>query len=127
QGAVTPAVQAGAAGVSERPASEWRRYVDGFIAEHKLQPAQQAAANSILAELEKRAEPVHRNSDERIRKLREQLARTAADDERQRLSRELARANGPLSQMFAELKQRLDALLTREQRETGGGRKAATP
>ncbi len=94
---------------AERELLPWEKYTREFITRHECPPRQANAAMSILKDVQLRAEKLRRANAERIAEA-EKIPDSAARNKR------LAELNGPVDQLFDELKSRLDSLLTAEQR-----------
>lgn len=90
---------------STKTSHPWEEYVNKFSARYKLDPAQVASAQSIL-----------KDSLARAGKLEQDEAKRLGDTPGAKRSAELTAA---LDGIFTELKGRLDALLTAEQRTKG--------
>jgi len=88
----------------------WEKYVRDFIPRHGLTPAQEAAALSILKELQTRAAHFRKANAARIAEA-ERIADAKARQKR------LDDLNKPLDRLFEELKERLGGLLTATQRD----------
>lgn len=97
---------AGLPPVAELRTSRWRLYMEDVASRHQFTAKQRASAEAILKELEDRAvlyESAHKEAIERLR---------AAGD-----SAGLAKELAPVEGLFNELRKRLDALPTSEQRQ----------
>ena len=94
---------------AQAPTHPWEAYVLKFAAEHDLTAAQQAAAQAILKDVRTRAAQLELTLRDKI-SAAEQLPDPAAR------ARRLAELQQPSEQLFAELKTRLDGLLTAAQR-----------
>lgn len=95
----------------------WSRYVQGFIAHYELDEAQRTTALSCLSELQERAAAHREAHRDEIAKLETLIAKPDKRDEDQAaLKEQLAKLYGPIDAMFQELRARLDATLTTEQR-----------
>ena len=86
-------------------ASKWRRFVRNFAKRYQFSDPQQAAAEAVLRDVEARAADFERAQGARIQQLIEAGKSEAA-----------AEKMGPLDRLFGELKKRLDALPTTQQR-----------
>lgn len=93
-----------------RSLGPWEKYVQGFIGNHALTPAQQTAAMAILKDMQARRAQIERVYAPRIAAA-EQLKDPKARKQR------LAELNKPTEKLFEELKTRLDRLLTASQRK----------
>ncbi|MFQ5422740.1 MAG: hypothetical protein ACE5F9_02045 [Phycisphaerae bacterium] len=85
--------------------SRWRRYAESFAARYRLTPAQQAAAEAVVRDIETRAARFEASRAAEIERM-------AAAGRYRRLNDRLA----PLDAMFDELKRRLDELPTADQK-----------
>lgn len=101
-----------------KPVGQWENVVVAFIDRHGLSPTQTNAAWSILKDVSSRAAQIQRAGES----MKADAQRIA--DAKQRKAR-LARLQYPIDALFQELQQRLDGLLTAEQRSRfgSGGRK----
>lgn len=98
--------------------SEWRKYVQWFIAHYKCDDRQQSQAESILKSCEKEAADYLRSRGKDIEKA--ESMRTSADspEKRKMAEDEVVRLRRPIAEMFERLKKRLDSqVLTSEQRK----------
>lgn len=86
-------------------AARWRRFVDGFVARHAFTEAQRNSAAAILRDVEARASAFERSHGASLQGLIESGQSQAA-----------AARLEPLDELFAELKSRLDRVLTARQR-----------
>jgi len=89
----------------------WEEYVNKFVAQYGLSETQKASAKAILKDCLARESKL--NEDPAIRRAKADAA-NATDSAAARAK--MAEANGPRDRLFEELKGRLDALLTAEQR-----------
>ena len=94
---------------SAPPLSQWEQYVRDFIEEHKLSESQTHSALGILNEQESRARAV-------IARQENQRKRAAEIQDRRQQATQLAELDKPIDRLFANLKTRLDQLLTTQQR-----------
>jgi len=98
----------------------WDRYVEGFIKVYELDEAQQDSARSCLKELKQRAISYRDGNRDRIAKLESRIERLSEDGNEEELAeikKDLTDIYGPIDDMFQELKTRLEATLTAQQRE----------
>lgn len=104
---------------ASRPKDEWELYVDRFIEKYDLTLEQQQAARQTLATLQQQRDQWLRRRaadfDRVARALRE-----ADDDARKAAADEFERLNAPVERLFTQLKERLDKLPTRAQRQAAG-------
>lgn len=99
----------------------WDRYVAEFIDAYALDESQQSTANSLLNELKERAIAHRDRNRDRIIKLEERIAAgREGEEEAAEIKRLLVELYGPIDDMFTELKTRLDALPTTDQRARVG-------
>jgi hypothetical protein len=96
-----------------KPLHPWEKFVREFIARYELTEAQVASANAILRDLMNRAAQLETANASKIAGA-EKIADRAAREAR------LKELNKPIEQLFEELKHRLSALLTAEQRVKKG-------
>lgn len=85
--------------------SRWRRYAEVFSARYDLTTTQRSSADAIVRDMETRAERFERSRADAI-------DRFASTGQHRRLAQTLA----PLEAMFEEMRRRLDAVPTAEQR-----------
>lgn len=105
------------AGLGERALSAWERYVIEFIQRYRLDAEQQQKAWAVLRDCQQRAEPLSSRLAQGLPGVEDALVRAVNAVEHQRAMLRLLRLLAPLQQIFDQnLKPRLDALLTREQR-----------
>ncbi len=97
------------------PADPWTAYVQQFVQHHRLDPGQRQTAWSILDELRRRAADFRLLHRMDLQELDRRLAE-ASPDERGRIEGERRALLQPIEQMFQELRDRLAALPTLEQR-----------
>ena len=95
----------------------WKRYAEDFIRGYDLDAGQADTARSILQELIERA-LAHRDSrrDDIMRLERRIAAGAKSDEEREAIRKDLVRLYGPVDEMFQELRRRLEAIPTSEQK-----------
>ena len=104
-----------------RELGRWDRFVAEFIDAYALDESQQTTANSLLNELKERAIAHRDRNRDRIFKLEERIAAgKEGEDELAEIKRQLVELYGPIDDMFTELKNRLEALPTTEQRARVG-------
>ncbi len=95
----------------------WAKYVEEFAARHHLDAAQRDAAMSCLLEMTQRANTHrerHLEDVERLERRIDNSSQTPAEQES--IQREIVRLYGPVDDMFAELKRRLEQIPTTVQR-----------
>jgi hypothetical protein len=95
-----------------QPVHPWEKLVKAFIADHKLSDAQANAALAILKDVRTRAEQMATANADR-------LAAAQRIPDRAERDKQIAEINQPVDQLVDELKQRLESLLTAEQRAKG--------
>ncbi|MCO6435877.1 MAG: hypothetical protein J5J06_02180 [Phycisphaerae bacterium] len=106
--------------------ARWDEYVATFIREHQLDEGQRTTVLSILSELKRRAlDHRDRRKDEIVELERRIAAGSDSEPEREELKRRLVELYGPIDALFAELQERLRAVLTAEQRAKEQEAKAA--
>lgn len=98
------------------PLDDWDRHVAGIAAKYGFDEAQRTKAESILKDLKRRANHYRMSRANDI--ARAELVTDAKSRETQ-----LREIHRPLDALFEELKQRLEALPTGEQRKKAGGGK----
>ncbi|HNQ23194.1 MAG TPA: hypothetical protein PKK06_08885 [Phycisphaerae bacterium] len=96
----------------------WERYVREFIELYGLDDTQQTTARSCLVELKERAVAHRDRNRDRIDQLEHRV--TSGEGDETEIKRQLEELYGPIDTMFTELKSRLEALLTSDQRERAG-------
>jgi len=95
----------------------WARYVEQFADRYKLDAAQRDAATSCLVEMTERANAHRERHLDDTRKLERRIADVAKNPTaKEEIQREIIRLYGPVDDMFAELKRRLDQIPTTAQR-----------
>lgn len=92
------------------PLNPWEKYVRDFIKNHELSSSQETAALGILKDIQARAVPIGRTVAQRKTEI-EQITDAAEKTKR------LKDVDKPLDDLFAEMKTRLDGLLTATQRQ----------
>lgn len=104
--------------VPNRVDDEWEKYTREFIERHRLDKDQSASAWRILRSCQEQRTRYLRSRRDRMDALEVQLRNRKSTEDGERLLRELAEIRKPVERIFEEqLKPRLDALLTRRQRE----------
>lgn len=103
-------------GFTDRPeaqpassANDWAQYTKEFIERHKFDAAQTASARAILGDVEDRAVSVRRTQEDARAEL---AALPDGPEKKQRLQA----LDEPLRRLFAELQNRLQRLVTEQQR-----------
>ena len=95
----------------------WTDYVDTLMRTYGFDDGQRDAALSFLSELRQRALTHRDTRREEIVRLEERIARfDGAETELAELKKQLAELYGPIDTMFAELKRRVGAIPTAQQR-----------
>ncbi|MBX3394057.1 MAG: hypothetical protein KF841_01690 [Phycisphaerae bacterium] len=98
--------------------SEWRKYVQWFIAHYKCDERQQSQAESILKSCEKEAADYIRSRGKDIEKAESMRTSAESPEKRKMAEDEVVRLRRPIAEMFERLKKRLDSqVLTSEQRK----------
>jgi hypothetical protein len=97
----------------------WEQYVEEFIRIYHLDEGQRTATLSVLAELKERA-IAHRDlRRDDIARLEHRIATfTGSEEELGELKKQLTELYGPIDDMFAELKRRIEQIPTAQQRES---------
>jgi len=103
----------------------WARYVEQFASQYELDAGQRDAATSCLLEMTRRANDHRERHLEDVLELERRIAAGPQTAEAQEaLKREIVRLYGPIDEMFAELRSRLDQIPTTPQRRRGEQRKS---
>ena len=107
----------------------WEQYVRDFASTYQFDGGQQIAANSVLSEISRRALSHRDSRRSEIQSLEGQIEDFSGDeDEMAELKQKLITLYGPIDEMFGELKDRVGAIPTSNQRqlvESEAGRKKA--
>jgi len=106
----------------DRPArpddeSSWERYVREYGASHAFDPVQTKSARAILKEQTSRAKNFRAAHAAQLATLQRDIARATDPAQRAELQKEIDGELAPIGDMFKELCDRLEELLTAEQRE----------
>lgn len=99
----------------EVPLDRWESYVDRFIRTHKLSESQAHQAKAILRDVKGRAEQQRRQNEDVYSRIRGEM-KSADADRKADLREQLADLEAPLQDLFDELTDRLDNILTSDQR-----------
>lgn len=112
----------GAAARMAPPAAEheWARYVREFAARNEFTNSQRVSAQGILKDMLTRAQHWREANRPRIAAVEARIRANGDPAGIAKLSAELDQLNAPLRAMFEELKGRIEALLTAEQRGKAG-------
>lgn len=102
-----------------QPPDAWEKYVQDFINKYKLNDDQEATAWRIHRSQKLRADQVTRRYDTQIENLKTRFANDA-DRLKQAVEKQEQAKTKLLNQLFDQLKERLDVLPTRDQREAAG-------
>ncbi|MEE8170560.1 MAG: hypothetical protein V3T70_08435 [Phycisphaerae bacterium] len=94
----------------------WARYVREFAAAHRFSDEQRESAEGILKDLRARARQWRAKKGMALKSLEDRLKNTTDAARRAALTEQVRSAEAPLEQLFEELKGRLRALPTAEQR-----------
>lgn len=95
----------------------WEKYVAEFIEQYNLNDAQRVTAVSCLEELQQRALSHRDTRREEIARLEDRITNNSGtEEELAEIEESLARLYGPIDEMFAELKSRLEVIPTADQR-----------
>jgi hypothetical protein len=111
---------------------QFQNYVDKFIKDYELKPAQIESARSILREIKQRASDFRSSRASEIREIKEKLRTAHAAKDRRVWNDRRRQLMRPINDLFAELTQRLDLIPDEAQlerhrlRENSGARKSAT-
>lgn len=98
--------------------SAWSAYVADFIHRFRLDQGQRDAAHSCLSELTARAGQHRERYRTELAELERRIQAPATSPEiEERITRDIVRLYGPIDDMFAELRARLEHLPTGKQRE----------
>lgn len=108
------------------PINAWQAYVESFITRYGLDAGQARSARSILAEISERARAYEQRTAKQVGRLERQL-RQADRQTAAALRKQRDQLRQPLVQLFRELKQRLEGLLTAAQRGTAATQPAPAP
>ncbi len=100
----------------DREMDAWSRYVREYIKKHQLDPAQRAAAESILAEMKDRARTHYNARRLRIAAMEELIRHPQAGTTEAQIEAELLELYGPIDEMFRELDRRLLLIPTQAQK-----------
>ncbi|MGI0148388.1 MAG: hypothetical protein ACREDF_02490 [Thermoplasmata archaeon] len=121
------------AAASDNPAVEdqiaveltsWDTFAAEFMARYALDPAQRDAVRSCLTELKERAAAHRDRHREEIAQLERRIAASRGEDaEVEAVRRDVVTLYGPIDEMFAELKRRIEPIPTTEQRDAGNKRR----
>ncbi len=96
----------------------WDKFVERYIEIYKLDESQQASARSALKEMKERAISYRDANEQRIAMIEKRIQEhTGSEKELDQLKKDLFEVYGPIDEMFQELKTRVEALPTDEQRE----------
>jgi len=96
----------------------WDRYVADFSERNRLDSAQRDAVRSCLSELKERASAHRDRHREEIAQLERRIAASqGGTEEVEGIGRDVITLYGPVDEMFAELKRRIEPIPTSEQRD----------
>lgn len=101
---------------------EWEQYVEDFSRRYELKESQKQDALRILRALQKDRDDYLRRKAAQLEQVAARLRAATGDAERQKAAAESDRLHAPLKRMFQQLKDRLDRLPTRAQREAAARR-----
>lgn len=97
--------------------TEWRKYVQWFVAYYTCDERQVSQAEGILKSCEKEAADYLRSRGREIEQVEARRATADSDSKKELADTELARLRRPISEIFERLKKRLNTqVLTTEQR-----------
>jgi len=113
-------------------ADEWERYVEDFIRRYDLNPEQQQKARLYLSSQKRSRDQYLVGKADQMSRLEKRYAQAAQTRSRAQLDAaeaEYTKLVEPIDRMFEVLKQKLDTLPTRKQREQAANRdlQAASP
>lgn len=111
--AAAPTARPGAA----TPKDEWAKYVEDFIRRYQLEADQQTKARQFLRDQQDLRDKYVRRKMDAIKAVEDKLKAAQSEDERTKVQAELAELNRPIERYFERLKERLDTLPTRKQRQ----------
>lgn len=95
----------------------WEQYVKSFIELYQLDEGQQMTARTSLNEIKERAVKHRERYKDQIDRLEEMIETNKGDENRLAVVEEkLVELYGPIDEMFAELKQRLEKIPTDQQK-----------
>ncbi len=101
----------------------WDAFVDEFIRTYVLDPGQRTTIASCLSELKRRALAHRDRNREEIDKLEERIAsNSGTPEELADINKRLVELYGPIDDMFAELKSRIEQVPTADQRAAAAKR-----
>ena len=109
----------------DRPPDEWSAYVDAFIKRYQLDEGQQSAARRILRTLQDQRDQYMRRHKSKLEEVEQHRAAATTDEAREKVADEARRLQEPIDRMFENLKERLDKLPTRKQRQEAAAKDAA--
>ncbi|MEK6799735.1 MAG: hypothetical protein AABZ12_12280 [Planctomycetota bacterium] len=113
---------AGSSDPIEVELSAWEKYVADFIRAYDLDEGQRTTVLSCLRELSERAAAHRTLHRDEIQKLENRIAAArGAEGEPGEIQAELVRLYGPIDEMFAELKDRIEKVPTEAQRAKAAG------
>jgi hypothetical protein len=98
------------------PADEWTRYVEDFARRYEFTTDQRAQADRLLAQRKQARDDYLRRRAEELAAAQARLEAASQPEEKEAVARDIERLGEPVERMFAELKQALDRIPTREQR-----------
>jgi hypothetical protein len=101
----------------EAPKDEWARYVEDFCRRYKLNDEQTQQANRHLSAAQKERDDYLRRHTPDMDRVSKLLKDAKDDDEKKKAQAEFDKVNRPVDRMFATLKDKLDKLPTRKQRQ----------
>lgn len=112
---------------ASQPDDEWSRYTTEFIRRYELNDEQQQKAQRVLRSKQDERDRYLTSKGEELERVTK-LAKDAQTDEEKAAAKEAARKlDAPVDRMFQQLKDRLDALPTRAQRQAAAKRDMEKP
>ncbi|MFQ5462201.1 MAG: hypothetical protein ACE5E5_06190 [Phycisphaerae bacterium] len=103
--------------VIEEELSLWDQYVVNFVRRFELDDGQRSSAQSVLAEMKQRALSHRAQRSRELAELERQLEdENPTPDEQGEIKKKIQALYGPIDELFAELKRRVELLPTASQR-----------
>ncbi|MFH1747996.1 MAG: hypothetical protein ABIG44_13255 [Planctomycetota bacterium] len=96
---------------------EWTRYVDNFIRRYQLNQEQKEAAYKYLRYQQEQRDKYLRRSGGKLAEAHEAVKKADSDQQREKTTRQVNLLERPLERMFTQLKEKLDKIPTRAQRQ----------
>lgn len=126
--AVPPPGQPASTPAAPKPTDEWDVYVDAFVKKYSLNAEQTAKARVFLADRKEQRERYWKRQSAAMQRITK-LYRDAkpGDDSFAKAEAEYAKLKEPVDKLFAELKDKLETLPSRDQRRKAESASAAAP